>query len=168
MEKRGGEVQAPLHAAGERLDEVPPAVGELHGLEDPPDTPGEGPAPQAIELAEDPQVALGAQVRVEGDVLGHEAERAPRLRGAGGDPGPVDGERAAVEGPQARDQRHEGRLPGPVGPEEPEEFPRRDVQGHAVQGGERAEALHDASRRYQGGSRDHFCRRIDRRAASGV
>ena len=80
VKERRGQVQAPLHAAGEVLHDVPPAVGELDGLERVVDPLAELLPTEAVELAEDPQVSLRAQVRVEGDVLRHEAERLPARR----------------------------------------------------------------------------------------
>jgi hypothetical protein len=74
------QIESALHAAREGLHRVAPAVRELHRREHLVDPRAKIRAVQAMELPENTQVLLRAQILVERDGLRHEPERTPRGR----------------------------------------------------------------------------------------
>ena len=146
MEEGGGEIEAAGHAAGEIFHGLAAAIGELHGFEGGVDAGAEIGAAEAVELAEDAEVLIGGEFGVERDVLRDETEREARGGVGGGERLAVERERAGVGRAEAADERHRGGLAGAVGAEQAEELAAGDVERHAVERGERAEALGDRAK----------------------
>jgi len=136
VEQRGDEIEAALHAPGKRLHGIAAAVGKLDRLEGGGDAGLEFASAETVERAEEAEILLGAEVLVERDRLGHEAEG-----GAVGERLAVEGDGAAVGLAQPGDEGHEGRLAGAVRTKEAEEFAAGDVDRDAIERGERAIAL---------------------------
>ena len=93
VQQADGDVGPALHAAGVGLDPVVGPVGQAHHLEDLVEAVGEDLALQPLEAAEEPQVVAGGEVLVEGEVLGHEADRGLGLDGVARHRVPGDGDR---------------------------------------------------------------------------
>ena len=125
-----GDVQAALHAAAEAVGPVAGAVGQADLGQHRIGPPGQGRAAQAVQGAEQQQVAACAQVVVQGQVLRHQADVAAcgggvaRLVLAG------DAHRAAVGRGEAGHHRQRGALAGAVGPEQAQQGAGRHLQRH--------------------------------------
>ena len=132
MEERRGEVQAALHASGELPYPVPLAVLEPDRLQDFVDPAGEHLPRKPVKAAEDCEVLLGAELRVEGEVLGNEAQGRPGAGVRRGDLPAIDRDYPAIGDPQPCDQGHEGRLARAVGSQQAEEFPCPDLEAQGI------------------------------------
>ena len=107
----------------ERNTLVPGPLGQADDLKGGLDPLGQVPAGQAVHPPPEAQVLQPAQVRVEGDVLGHVADGRLDLARVvvKGDPG--NGHLATVAAQQPADHRDGGGLAGAVGPEQPVGLP---------------------------------------------
>ena len=76
VDQRGGDVEAPLHAAAEELRLVAGAIGEADQLQRRVDALAQQRAGQAVERAEELEVGGGAEVLVDRELLRHDADAA--------------------------------------------------------------------------------------------
>jgi hypothetical protein len=141
VQQPGGDVGPPLHAPGVRADPVAAPVGQPHQLEHLAHPPGHLPAGQALEPAEEPQVLLGRQVLVEGDLLGHQADGGLGRGRARPHRPPGHGHRAGVPGEQAAGHGDRGGLAGAVGPQQAVGLADVDVEAHVIDRDAVAEGL---------------------------
>ena len=145
IDQRAGDRQAPLHAAGQRLDLGIGAIGQLDELEQVGGPPARL-APGQVEVAAiDDEVVAGGHLLVEPIFLGDDADPRPDRRTAGVRIHPEDPELATRPRRDAADHAHRRRLPRPVRAEEAECLATRDVEVDRVDGRERAEALGQAT-----------------------
>ena len=128
-------------------------------------------ARNAVQLGEDDQVLLDAQLEVAGHRLRDDADRSAHAVGLVRDVEAVDARRAGGRRQQRREHPDERRLAGAVGPEQPEDLTVFDREADAVDGREVAELLDDLvdvdggrHRRWQQHVRGH----ADREAPVGV
>ena len=145
VEEGGDEVEAAGHAAGKVFHGLAAAVGELDGFKGGVDAGAEIGAAEAVEFAEDAEVLVGGEIGVERDVLRDEAEGEAGDGAGSGERGAVEGERAGVGRAESGDKGHRGGLARAVWAEEAEEFAAGEVEGEAVEGGERAVAFGDGA-----------------------
>jgi hypothetical protein len=149
VDERGGDVEAPLHAAAERLRLVAGAVGEADEGERGVDALAEQRAAQAVEGAEQLQVRRRAEVLVDRELLRHDAdaalgrvrvlvERQARRAAA-------DEDLAAVGADQAAQHRHGRRLAGAVRPEQADDLAGADVERQVGDDGAVAVRLEETS-----------------------
>src|SRR5690625_2859131 len=152
VDQLDADVETALHPAGELLGRVLGAVGQPDELEDLGGALPQLGAPQPVQPAEEQQVLPGAELGVDGQVLRDEPE--PPLRRDLPRPHPLPGHThlPRVRGEQPGHHGDRRRLARAVGAEEPVGLTRGDVEGHAVDGGEVAEAS-DESGHLQDGVR---------------
>ncbi len=98
MEQGSDEIEPALHTTGESLYLIAATVGELDGVERFVDAGAEIGAAQAVELAKDAEILLGAQFIVKSDGLRDEAERGADCGVGGGERRAVKRERAGLAG----------------------------------------------------------------------
>ena len=114
MQQPAGDLEASLHTAGKRLDQVIAAVPELEHLEQ-----DLGPLPpnlarHVIQHAVDVHVLPRREIAVETRVLEHDAEAPPHFRLMPGGIEPIELERPARWLEQRREHLDGGGLPGAV------------------------------------------------------
>ena len=132
MQQPAGDLQPPLHAAGERQDRVVAAVGEADHLEHLIRPGRDGGRVDPIQLGVEPEVLRGGHLHVQRRVLEDQADVAAHVVAPADD----------VEAADARDpgrglgQRAEhvdrGALAGAVRAEEAEDLARRDGERDAA------------------------------------
>ena len=128
VDERAGDRQPAPHAAGERLDALVAALGELGEVEEAGGPLGDDRLRQAEVAAVDEQVLPYGQLGVQCVVLRHDAE-------ARADPPPVGG-RVHAEHPERPPVGAETQaiirivddLPAPLGPRKPNASPRRSAK----------------------------------------
>ena len=112
------DVEAPLHASGERVRSFTGPVREADRLEDAIDPTVEVSTGQVVQRAEEPQVLPRREVGVDRHLLGHEPHGGLDLDGVGVELAAAQGHEPGVAGEQAADHRDRGRLAGSVGSEQ--------------------------------------------------
>ena len=118
VEQAGGDVEPALHAARVGVDAVVPAVDEIGELERLVDALPEQSPPEPVEPAEEGEVLPRREVRVEGDVLGHVADRVLAARSwASSRPSSTAAPRSGWRRPQT--SLMVVVLPAPFGPRRP-------------------------------------------------
>ena len=138
------DLDAPAHAAGEVLDRRLAPLRELDRLQQLVDQALALAARHAVELGEDEQVLLDAQLEVAGQGLRDDADRAPHVVGAASlTSKPFTSAVPAVGGSSVVSMRMSVDLPAPFGPSRPKISPSSTREAHPVHGGEVAEALDD-------------------------
>ena len=85
-----------------------------------------------------------------------EAERVDPMGRQPRDGPPAEGHPASIGVEESREQAEDGRLPRPVGPDQPEDLLRSDAEGHLRDGGQAAEALGEAARLEEGSGGAHI------------
>jgi len=141
VEQPGGDVDAPLHAAGEGLDVILGPVAQPDLGQQFVDAPLQLPAAHAIEAAPKAEVVAGAQRAIEGDLLGHDADVPANAEGVAGDGVAGDFSRAAGRLDEAAEHVDRGGLARAIGAEQTEDFAAQDAEGDALHGLEFAECL---------------------------
>src|SRR4029453_2866575 len=145
VQQAPGDLQPPPHAPRIGLDQVATALPEVdHGQDLLAALGRRGPV-DAVQLPVEAQVLLGRQVGVQGRLLEDQADVAPDLVAL---PGHVEAGHPGRPGGgvgQGAEDLDGGRLPGPVGPEEPEGLPRPHVQVDAGHRLDLLEALDQSS-----------------------
>ena len=146
VDEAAGDDQPALHAAGEVLDLVGPALAQLGEVEQ-----LSGPLPhlcaaQSEEPPVDPQVLLDGELLVEQVLLRAVADACPDLLPVDGRVETEDAQLAARHRRDARDHPHRRGLPRPVGSEEPERFTLAHLDVDGVDSGEVAELLRQVTR----------------------
>ena len=132
VQHAAGDVEPPLHAPRERLDEVAGAPLQAGPAERPVDRLAQGSAGEPLQATEHLQVLARREHRVERHLLGHDPQGVPRPRRLGRAATQLDG--AAVEPHAPRDRPHERRLARPVGTEQGEQLAGPELDRHAGQG----------------------------------
>ncbi len=132
VDQRGGDVEAPLHAAAEGRRLVLGAIGQADQLQRRVDALAQQRAGEAVERAEQLQVGGGAEVLVDRELLRHDADAALGARAvlgqlAGAHAPLADEDPAAVGGDQAAEHRHRRRLAGAVRPEQADDLAGADA-----------------------------------------
>ena len=128
------DVDAPLHAAGVLVHAVLLAVDQADELQHLVDALLELRAGKPVHAAPEQQVLAGGHVRVQGDVLRHDADdRLDRL-GVRHDRVPVHEGVAPGWAQQAGEHGDGGGLAGAVGAEQAEDLALVDVEAHLVDG----------------------------------
>jgi hypothetical protein len=144
VHEAAGDLHPPAHAAREGLDRLVGPGRELDGLEELGDQPFSLCARHAVELGEDEQVLLGAQLGVAGERLRDDADAPAHAVGIEAHVGAPDHGGARGGRDEGRHHADESRLARAVRTQQPEDLPLLDGESDAVDGGEVAEALDDA------------------------
>ena len=149
VDERGGDVEAPLHSAAERLRLVAGAVGEADERERRVDALAQQRAGHPVERAEQLEVGGGAEVLVDRELLRNDAD-APlgevgvlvegQTRRVG-----ADEDRAAIGADQAAQHRDGRRLAGAVRAEQADDLAGADRQRQVGDDGAAAVRLAKAS-----------------------
>ncbi len=145
VQHRLGDLDPPGEAAREGLDQVAGSVGELEAGEELVRPGGQAGAREAVQMALVAQVLGDGQLLVEARGLEYDADRGPDRAGLGRDVVPEDARRARRRGEQGRQDAEERALPAPVGAEESEDLPARDLEVDALEGGPLPEGPSEAT-----------------------
>ena len=141
-------------AAGIRADRIARAARQVHQIQRPIDLLPELVSRQSVELPEERQVLARVQLRIERELLRHDAEHPPCLdrseRMAGDLRGPVIGLHQPAEHVDRR------RLPGAVRTEQPVDFRAPHREADAADRFDLAEPLSQRLR----AQRERHCRRV--------
>ena len=144
VQETARDLEAALHSAREELHELILAIREPDHLEQRRHARLDLVARHAVHHRVESQVLGGGQVVVERDLLEHEPDARSDAVALGGHVVAGDAGAAAARA-QQRAQDRDGRgLAGTVGTEEAEELARVDRERDVVDGGEVAEAAHQA------------------------
>ena len=133
MQEGAGEIEAPLHAAGEGRDDVVGALGETGDVERARDGRTRVAPRQPEQAHEEMQVLACGQRRVERDLLRHQAERAPRLRRLAVDGMAGDRRRARARPAQRREHGQRRGFAGAVRPQQADDLAGLDREADAVE-----------------------------------
>ena len=132
MQHALGQLGAAPHAAGERFDEVAGAVRQADGGEQLGGTALELGGAQPVEPALVAQVFGDGELLVEARRLEHDAHLSAHGRGVAADVVAEDGDGAALQRDQRRQQAEQRRLAAAVGAEEGEDLARGDLEAQVV------------------------------------
>ena len=135
MEQPDADVEPALHPAGEAVDAVLRAVGQVGQGQDLVDTPVELATAQALQPAEELEVLARRQVRVDRQVLRDVADRRLRLGRPDVDRAAGHEHLAAVAAEQPADHRDRRGLAGAVRAQQPVGLARCDREADAVDRG---------------------------------
>ncbi len=158
VQQAGRHVGPPFHATRVRTDAVLPTIGQSHELERLTDARLELLSRQPVELPEEGEVLHGREIRVEGEILGDEADGRLRLERPALEAG--DGDVPLVGDGQSTEHRDGGGLAGTVRAQQAVTLALPDDEGDAVHGLTLAVALPQAVAT-QHGRRDQFGRGCD-------
>jgi len=141
VEKPDADVEPALHPAGEAVDAVLRAIGQIGQDQDLVHPPGEIATAHSLQPTEEDEVLAGSQVGVDRQVLWDIADRRlglgrPDVHGTAG-----RHDLAAVAAEQAADHRDRRGLARPVGAQEPVGLAGCDLEADAVDGGPVAVSL---------------------------
>jgi len=134
VEQPGGDIDAPLHAAGVGLDLVLGPVAEADGLQHFVDAPRQLLAAHVVEAAPELQILPGSERVVEGDFLRHDADGPAHAQRVGEDGVAGNLGRAAGRLDEATEHVDGRRLARTVGAEQAEDFAGQYVEGDALDG----------------------------------
>ena len=140
--QRGGEVEAPSHAAGVTRHLTVGGIGEREVLEQLDGTRRRDLARQLVQLAEHDEVLTAGQQVVDGGVLGGEADAPAHLGALGGDVEAGDGRRAHGGVGERGEDAHGRGLAGAVRPEHGGDGAGAHLEVDALEGEVVAVALH--------------------------
>src|SRR5437879_581446 len=143
VQQPAGDLEAALHAAGERLHQV---VAPLPQLEHPQEqfTPlAPGVPRHVVQHPVDVHVLPRRELAVETRILEHDAEALADFRAMGGDVETVELERARRRMQQGGEHPDGRGLAGAVRPEERENLPGSHIEGDVVDGHDVPERLDD-------------------------
>ncbi len=141
---RRRQLHALRHAPRQRRDLVALALGEVELLEQGARASAALVAVEPVEARDPHEEVEHAHVAVEAALLRHVA---PHATVVVGDRAVAPRQGAGVGCEHAEQDAHQRGLPGPVGTEEPDDPPGRDVEVDRVEHGAVAESLRDATRR---------------------
>ena len=136
-----GDLDPASHPARQVLDLLVGPLGELDCVEELGNESRAAFARDAVELRVDQEVLAHAQLDVARHRLRNHADRPPHVVGLPQDVEAVDERRPRRRREQRRQHPDERGLAGAVRAEQAEDFPFFDVEAHALDGGEVAEAL---------------------------
>src|SRR5690242_20150997 len=145
VQQADADVETPLHPAGVLLDLVAGPVGQAGQVEHLVGAASRPRGRHAVEPGEEHEVLAARQVRVDGQVLGHVAERALGPHRVRRHRLPGHGHLAGVAFEQADDHRDSRGLACPVRAEQPVGLTRGDVEADPVHRDELAEAAPQAA-----------------------
>jgi hypothetical protein len=134
VQQARGDVDAPLHPAGERLDAVLGPVRQADLLQHLVHTPAKIGAAQVIEAAPEGQVLPGGEVVIEGDLLRHDADAGANGQAVSCDGVAVDLSRAGAGCDQAAQHGDGSRLARAVGAQQAEDLAAQDGERDVVNG----------------------------------
>ncbi len=122
VHQAAGDLQAPPHAAGERLGLRIAPLRQVHGLQHIGDVLFAHPARHAVELGVDLQIFFDGQVLVAGQGLGNDADHAAHLVGIFGHVVAADDRLAGGDRNQRGHHADERAFAGAVGAEQAEDL----------------------------------------------
>ena len=141
MHQPNGQIQAPLHAAGESRDRFAGAVRQAHAFQQLLCIFLQSGPRYAVQTTPEAKVFPSAELLVQGQVLGNQTQQAfgrprrlPQIV-------VLDAHRALVRPQEPRDHADRRGLAGAVGAQQAEQLALRNREGNAVHGLQRAKPL---------------------------